>query len=62
MNPYQYVFINSFFYVFGLTSNPIHEAINNKKQISDLDNIKSDWNKIGNDIKKVYESETAKAR
>jgi len=62
MNTYKYVFINGFFYTLGLSSNPIGEIIDAKKHITDLDNIKSDWNKIGNDIKKAYEIQTASAK
>ena len=62
MNTYKYVFVSGFFYALGFVSNPIEEFINSKKYVTDLDNIKSDWNKVGNDIKKAYETQIANAK
>ncbi|MCL2291096.1 MAG: hypothetical protein FWC34_10440 [Bacteroidetes bacterium] len=55
----KYIFINGFFYVFGLTSNPITQILDYRKSIADMDSIESDWIKIGTDIRKVYEQETS---
>ena len=53
----KFLFFNGFFYAFGLVSNPITKILNNRKKVTDLDNIESDWVKIGNDIKKIYGQE-----
>jgi len=59
MNHPKYFFINGFYYTLGFADNPIIQIMKNRNQNTDIDSIKSDWAKIGNDIKKVYERETA---
>jgi len=61
-NSSQNLFIKSVFYAFGLRDNPVAQILNEKRHITDLDNIKSDWVKVGTDIRKVYEQETANIR
>jgi hypothetical protein len=59
MNTQKSFFINGFYYALGFQDNPIRTLMNERAQKFDIDDIKSDWAKIGNDIKKIYESQTA---
>ena len=56
---YPMVIIYSILYLFGLESNPIGKTGHRQ---SDYDNIKSDWCKVGMDIRNAinhYEAEQA---
>ena len=56
MNDFKFSFIMGVLYFFGLSSNP---AENIKSQIfdkSDSERLLGDWYKIGNDIRKSYET------
>lgn len=48
--------IKGFLYFFGFNSNPYIDSINNRLKRSDLDALKSDWNTIGQDFKRVLEN------
>lgn len=49
------VFIDGILYFFGLEINPINKYKKSNMINNDLDNIKQDWENVGNDIKTSYE-------
>ncbi len=51
------LFTKGFFYVFGLSNNPLKEILQHRKSINDFDRIKKDWENVGKDIETAYEKE-----
>ena len=48
---------SGFLFFFGLRSNPLSETSKHLLTKSDFDALRSDWNTVGQDFKKVIEKE-----
>ena len=56
MNDFSYSFVQGFLYFFGLVDNPAKSIESNMLNKSDYESLSGDWYKIGNDIRKSYET------
>ena len=57
MNEFSYSFIQGILYFFGLSSdNPVESIKSKTLGKSDAERLLGDWHKIGNDIRKSYET------
>ena len=56
---YYTVFADGFFFVFGLTENPLHDKMEAILKRKDSDALASDWGKIGADFRKVFDRSIA---
>jgi len=56
MNTFEYSFTQGVLYFFGLADNPAESIKSKIFDKSDSDRLLGDWYKIGNDIRKSYET------
>ena len=56
MNDFNFSFVQGILYFFGLSSNPIENIKSKLFDKSDSERLLGDWYKIGNDIRKSYET------
>ena len=55
-NNYLHPFVSGFLYVFGLSENPSAYISKKYNEQNDAERLSNDWYKIGNDIRKSYET------
>lgn len=57
MNNLFCFFASGFFYVFGLSENPLKKMQSKYNKSNDAKNLHKDWENVGMSIKQVYERE-----
>ncbi|MGL4909424.1 MAG: hypothetical protein ACRC3G_08825 [Bacteroidales bacterium] len=57
MKKYSVLFFGGFLCFFGISSSPIEDMLDEFRNKSDFDRISGDWQAIGFDIKRAYESQ-----
>jgi hypothetical protein len=55
MDELKQYFIKGILYFFGLEKNPAESFLEETRKKTDAERMAEDWQKIGNDIRKIYD-------